>query len=106
MAYIKLEDLQQFPIRIDHYDKEHGDATFVYGIESVLEYADNLPTYTFDGTATKHGYWILRRSRKIHKPAIYQCSCCGELRSSFYDDIEAWKYCPCGAKMDADSETI
>lgn len=44
MAYIKLEDLQNFPIRIDHYDKENGNEHFVFGIESVIEYAEHLPT--------------------------------------------------------------
>lgn len=48
MAYIKLEDLQKFPIRIDHCDKEHGNVHFVYGIESVLEYADHLLKYDID----------------------------------------------------------
>lgn len=43
--YIKLEDLQKFPIRKDHCDKEHGNEHFIYGIESVLEYAEYLPTY-------------------------------------------------------------
>ena len=41
--YIKLEDLMKFPIRFDHYDKEHGSKDFIYGIEPVLEYAENLP---------------------------------------------------------------
>jgi hypothetical protein len=45
MTYIKLEDLQKFPIRKDHYDKEHGNEHFIYGVESVLEYAEYLPTY-------------------------------------------------------------
>ena len=45
MAYIKLEDLQKFPIRKDHYDKVHGNEHFIYGVESVLEYAEYLPTY-------------------------------------------------------------
>ena len=42
--YIKLEDLMKFPIRLDHYDKEHGSKDFIYGIETVLEYAENLQT--------------------------------------------------------------
>lgn len=42
--YIKLEDLQKFPIRINHYDKKNGNEHFVYGVESVLEYAEYLPT--------------------------------------------------------------
>ena len=42
--YINLEELMKFPIRHDHYDKEHGSKDFIYGIETVLEYAENLPT--------------------------------------------------------------
>ena len=41
---IDADDLNKFPIRIDHYDKEHGNEDFVLGIESVLEYAEYLPT--------------------------------------------------------------
>lgn len=41
--YIDLEKLMAFPIRIDHYDEEHGNVHFVLGIECVLEYADYLP---------------------------------------------------------------
>ena len=40
---IRLSDLMKFPIRIDHYDKVNGNEHFVLGIESVLEYAENLP---------------------------------------------------------------
>ena len=42
--YIDREELMKFPIRLDHYDKEHGDVNFIYGIETALEYAANLPT--------------------------------------------------------------
>ena len=41
---IDADELNKFPIRLDHYDKEHGNEHFVYGIESVLEYAEYLPT--------------------------------------------------------------
>ena len=43
MAYIKLEDLQRYPIRAYHYDKEHGNVNFINGVEAVLEYAEQLP---------------------------------------------------------------
>lgn len=43
--YIKLEDLQKFPIRKDYYDKKNGNEHFIYGIETVFEYAECLPTY-------------------------------------------------------------
>lgn len=42
--YISLDDLQTYPFRIDHYDKDHGNEHFIYGCESVIEYAENLPT--------------------------------------------------------------
>ena len=42
--YIKIEELMRFPIRRNHYDKEHGSKDFIYGIETVLEYAENLQT--------------------------------------------------------------
>ena len=42
--YINLEELMKFPIRRNHYDKEHGNEDFIYGIETVLEYAENLQT--------------------------------------------------------------
>ena len=42
--YINLEELMKFPIRRNHYDKEHGNENFIYGIETVLEYAENLQT--------------------------------------------------------------
>lgn len=54
MAYIKLEDLQKFPIRKDHYDKEHSNEDFIFGIETVLEYAEYLPTYP----ASSMSEWI------------------------------------------------
>lgn len=42
--YIEREELMKFPIRRNHYDKEHGNEHFINGIETVLEYAENLPT--------------------------------------------------------------
>ena len=41
---IDADELNKFPIRLDHYDKQHGSKAFVFGIESVLEYAEYLPT--------------------------------------------------------------
>ena len=43
--FIRLADLMKFPIREDHYDKEHGNENFIYGIETVFEYIDALPKY-------------------------------------------------------------
>lgn len=41
--YIERGALMQFPIRRDHYDRKNGNEHFMNGIESVLEYAENLP---------------------------------------------------------------
>ena len=91
--YINLEELMKFPIRHNHYDKEHGSKDFIYGIETVLEYAENLPAA--DVAPVRHGRW------KCNKP----CPVCGVDRFDGLDaDIWAdWEppYCPnCGAKMD------
>ena len=43
--FVRLADLQKFPIRKDHYDKKHGNEHFIFGIETVFEYIDELPKY-------------------------------------------------------------
>ena len=45
--YIKLDDIQSYPIRIDHYDGKNGNIHFILGIESVMEFIDYLPQYDF-----------------------------------------------------------
>ena len=44
MRLIDADELNKFPIRLEHYDKQNGNEDFVLGIESVLEYAEYLPT--------------------------------------------------------------
>lgn len=94
MAYIKLEDLKKYPIRINHYDKENGNRDFVLGVESVIEYAENLPTV--DVQEVKHGEWIHIGGDE------WCCSHCGEVVTT----EGSWekpkkKYCnECGTKMD------
>ena len=46
----------KFPIRLDHYDEEHGNPHFVYGVESVLEYAEHLPAITIHQCGTSWEY--------------------------------------------------
>lgn len=41
---IDRDALMQYPIRIDHYDKKNGNIDFMFGIESVIEFAEALPT--------------------------------------------------------------
>lgn len=44
MRLIDGDKLQEFPIRANHCDKEHANTHFINGIESVMEYAAQLPT--------------------------------------------------------------
>ena len=92
--YINLEELMKFPIRRNHYDKEHGNEHFIYGIETVLEYAENLPAA--DVTQVRHGHWD-----EGHE--MMTCTnCCEQFDLYFKNDFN---YCPnCGAKMDEVSE--
>lgn len=44
MRAIDADALKEFPIRANHCDKEHANEHFLNGIETVLEYAAQLPT--------------------------------------------------------------
>lgn len=44
MGLIDGDKLQEFSIRANHCDKEHANEHFLNGIETVLEYAAQLPT--------------------------------------------------------------
>lgn len=90
--YIERAELMKFPIRIDHYDKEHGNVNFVYGVETVLEYAENIPAA--DVVPVVHGRWDARIMKDIGTYTVYWCSECNNF--SYYKHT----YCPnCGAKM-------
>ena len=85
--YIEREALMKFPIRRDHYDRKNGNEHFINGIESVLEYAENLPSA--DVAPVVHGRW------KSYGRNLGKCSNCGEIVNIRYN------YCPnCGARID------
>lgn len=88
--YIKRGALMQFPIRRNHYDRKNGNKHFINGIESVLEYAENLPAA--DVAPVIHAHWI-----RYPDCGVTKCSNCG------WSIEECWDsdYCPhCGAQMD------
>ena len=97
--YINLEELMKFPIRRNHYDKEHGNEHFIYGIETVLEYAENLPAA--DVAPVRHGRWLTWEEqfpgstpKKTSRLGVF-CDKCHNHADNRTD------YCPnCGAKMD------
>ena len=41
---ISRADVLKYPIRLDHYDEVNGSRDFVYGVESVIEYVESLPS--------------------------------------------------------------
>ena len=104
--YINREAIMKFPIRKDHCDKEHANEHFINGIESVLEYVENLPSA--DVAPVRHGRWVdkqLIKSFKHTNIPVVECSACG---IDFCDIINnhyfMYKYCPnCGAKMEGES---
>ena len=104
MKYIAVEELQKFPIRLGHYDEEHGDIKFVCGVESVLEYAECIPSA--DVHEVKHARWHTLADYKYKK--IVQCTACDEhleFSKKIGIPVDLYPYCPlCGAKMDADKK--
>ena len=101
---ISRADLMQFPIRIDHYDKENGNENFVLGIESVLEFAEYLPAV--DAVEVVHAEWITTEIYSgMYRANLSEttCSACGK-RPNIY--MLKSEYCPnCGAKMDKRRES-
>lgn len=100
--YIEREAIMEFPIRKDNCDKERANEHFIFGIESVLEYVQNLPAA--DVAPVVHGRW--RALRKYDARRTYRCSVCGRtIRLSLAIDINEYApYCNCGARMDGDDD--
>ena len=98
--YLNREAIMKFPIRKDHCDKEHANEHFINGIESVLEYVENLPAA--DVAPVRHGRWIDAYPDIEPNPMFMYgiCSECG-----FEQGISQYlNYCPnCGAKMEGES---
>lgn len=84
--YIERGALMQFPIRRDHYDRKNGNKHFINGIESVLEYAENLPTADVAPVV---------RCRDCRKFKTYGC----RMVASGYDD-----FCSYGERKGGDGD--
>lgn len=94
--YVKRAAIMEFPIRKDHCDKERANEHFIFGIESVLEYVENLPAA--DVAPVVHGRWVSVAGKRDRI-----CSRClhNEPYKNAADDAEVFEFCPhCGAKMD------
>lgn len=76
---IDRDKLRLFPIRRDHYDKENGNEHFVFGIESVLEYVEQLPAV--DAVP------VVRCKDCVH----YELGCCLKIYSDGNVNKDAWQ---------------
>ena len=105
--YIEREAVLAYPIRKDHYDREHGNEHFIFGIESVIEFVENLPAA--DVAQVRHGRWVDENKNpvpwdecnsKCPSHSAY-CSECGEWLTASDEYPVTGLYCPnCGALMD------
>lgn len=102
MRLVDLDQLLNFPIRMNNYDKEHGNEHFIYGIETALEYAENLPIINLvesEGEWIECDYKTLEHGEiETHYNAGLVCSKC---RVGFKkENLPYKKFCPsCGARM-------
>ena len=102
MSYIEREAILSYPIRADHCDKKHANEHFIFGIESVMEFVENLPAA--DVAEVRHGRW--EDKTNISRAEVEQrvdCSVCGQI--FWTTAVLSFNYCPnCGARMDKEDE--
>lgn len=106
--YIEREAIMKFPIRKGRCDKEHANEHFIFGIESVMEYVENLPAA--DVAPVVHGRWIVEIDALGREYTV--CPVCNSNFRMKQDggrwlriDLRGFEYCPhCGAKMDGGAD--
>ena len=99
--YIEREAVLAYPIRKDKCDRKHANEHFILGIESVIEFVENLPAA--DVAPVRHGRWI----KPVPGDGENYCSVCHAEQPWFYGyGYYEPDYCPsCGARMDKEADT-
>lgn len=98
MRLIDGDKLQEFPIRANRCDKEHANTHFINGIESVMEYAELLPTV--DAVP------VVRCKECVH----YDMGVCLKIYSDGNTHPEAWQnrrtedFCSYGERKEGDGD--
>ena len=95
---ISRADVLKYPIRLDHYDEVNGSREFVYGVESVIEYVESLPS-----ADRQSGEWQRVDEQPYFRKHYHKvcCSVCHKQGS------EKYNYCPnCGARMGNDDDDL
>lgn len=96
MTLIDKDALLKYPIRINRYDKENGNEHFALGIESMIEFAESLPT--IEAAEVVHAEWIVKSEPARYFSGEIKSFYCSECGKESYPQSP---YCPnCGAKMD------
>ena len=104
--YIALSELMKFPIREDNYDREHGNEHFIFGIETVLEYAECMPAAEVEEVV--YARWQTLADYKYRR--VVECTRCWadfEFSKKRGIQLDALPRCPkCGAKMEGIEERL
>ncbi len=92
--YIKREDITAYPLRRGRCH-ENANEHFINGIESVMEYVEDLPAANV--APVWNARWIKNSFLSDDITTAGKCSACGEIISWF---SKIPNYCPnCGAIM-------
>lgn len=108
--------LAEFPVRRNHHDEKHSNMHFINGIETVMEYLDEIAdTFPIEAEYVRHGY-IVKKKRVIGRVEHHKCPECSHTwQKDKRCKIDEWlcsecnkvlahnytNFCPnCGAKMD------
>lgn len=68
--------------------------------EQIAQLQADLKAQVADVQKVRHGKMNMYKPRRMNRNATYNCSVCGKLCSSYYNDVGEWKFCPhCGTKM-------
>lgn len=78
MKLIDLDEIKKYPIRLNSYDKEHGNRDFVLGIESLMEYIENLPTVDAVEVVRCKDCVSYGITTNNGNPLSYMCGACGQ----------------------------
>ena len=89
--YIEREAALAYPIRKDKCDRKHANKHFILGIESVIEFVEDLPAA--DVAPVRHGRWI--------STGAISCKCSECRHLELKTRTLEYAYCPaCGTLMD------
>ena len=91
---ISRSEVLKFPIRRDHYDRENGNPHFINGIETVMEYIENIPTVEAEPVVHARWEW-----KDLHGDGS-RTLCCSNCLNTDVVRVTT-KFCSeCGARMD------